>query len=84
MTIAFLVILSMAGTLLILCAAGHQKAHGWGRCLKCHRWFDRQGTVTPKPPWIARFAIHGDGVCPECVESRQAPSQPGEPRSFAA
>ena len=84
MVIPFVVILCAAGTLLVFCAAHHQQVHGWVRCLKCHRWFDRHGALARKPPWIARFALHGDGVCPECVEPRQEPPQPGEPRSFAA
>ena len=74
MAIPFVVICCAASTLLILSAANHQRVHDWRRCLKCSRWFDRQRTISQKPPWIARFAIHGDGVCPECVEPRQEPA----------
>jgi len=62
----FLIILSTASTLLIILASHEHQTHDWRQCLKCHHWFDRQGTTTPKPPWLAWFAIHRDGVCPTC------------------
>jgi hypothetical protein len=61
-----LIILSTASALLIILASHEHQTHDWRPCLKCHHWFDRQGTTTQKPPWLAWFAIHRDGVCPTC------------------
>ena len=84
MGISFVVICSAVSTLLILSAANHQRVHDWRRCRKCSRWFDRHRTITQKPPWIARFAIHGDGVCAECIENQQDPRQASPSRSLGA
>jgi hypothetical protein len=42
--------------------------------------FDRDGRATRNPPWVARFAIHGGGVCPECEKLRKKNPQ----RDFGA
>jgi hypothetical protein len=76
-----LLVLLAESTLITVAAAHEQRQHDWRRCLHCPMWFDRHGTTVPKPRWIARFAIHGDGVCPRCAEGTKRPAR--DERSFA-
>ena len=59
-------------TVLIVEAAIEQREHDWRRCLNCRGWFDRHGALVTKPRWIARFAIHRNGVCSKCSEEWRA------------
>jgi hypothetical protein len=56
-------------------AAREQKTRRWRRCLTCHRWFDRHGAATQRPPILARFAIHGHGVCSDCFQAGKGMSK---------
>jgi tetratricopeptide (TPR) repeat protein len=57
--------------LLIFIAAEKQKAHDWRRCRFCSGWFDRHGTTTSNLTGLARFALHGEGMCPKCSQERE-------------
>ncbi len=67
-----LFVLCLFCCVLIALALHERLTHRWRRCNRCALWFDLGGDVTSTPPWLARLALHGHGLCPTCAQQLKA------------
>ncbi len=87
--VLFLILMFAANVALLVTGADEQREHDWRRCLKCPSWFNKAGITVHRPPWITRFAVHEDGLCPICRKKEipgltRARARGGDEQSFAA